>query len=133
MILAARTGLVLGIIIVLGLANYMAVNGSNITHFMLGSAFAQTDNATGDNSTDLGTIPQDNSTDLGTIPQDNSTDLGTIPGDNSTDLTAGPDDNLTGTQNQTSNAVPEFPVALIVLVIAIASLVTFYRIKPIKI
>jgi len=30
-------------------------------------------------------------------------------------------------------AVPEFPVALIVLVIAIASLVAFYRIKPIKI
>ena len=30
-------------------------------------------------------------------------------------------------------AVPEFPVALIVLVIAIASLAAFYRIKPIKI
>ncbi|TLX93363.1 MAG: PEFG-CTERM sorting domain-containing protein [Thaumarchaeota archaeon] len=29
-------------------------------------------------------------------------------------------------------AVPEFPVALIVLVIAITSLVAFYRIKPIK-
>ncbi len=34
---------------------------------------------------------------------------------------------------KTPQAVPEFPVALIVLLIAIASLVAFYRITPIKI
>jgi hypothetical protein len=133
MILAART--IVLCIIVPSLASCMTSN-ENITHFILGSAFAQTAN-TGDNSTDFA-IPQDNSTDpsldnstdLG-IPQDNSTDLGT-PLDNSTYQTSGLD-NLTGTQNQTSNAVPEFPAALTVLVGAISSLIVFFRINPFKI
>ena len=39
----------------------------------------------------------------------------------------------TGQNNSQGNTVPEFPVALIILLTAFASLITFYRIKPAKI
>ncbi|HEV2192102.1 MAG TPA: hypothetical protein VGR54_00625 [Nitrosopumilaceae archaeon] len=73
MILTSRTALVLSTVIVLSLANYMTANGSNITNFMLGSAFAQADITSGDNPYDPNTIPQDNTTDPYATAQDNST------------------------------------------------------------
>jgi predicted secreted protein with PEFG-CTERM motif len=128
MILAARTALVLYTILVLGLANYVTANESNITHFMVGSAFAQTDTTSGGNSTDPNVIPQDNSTYPNTIPQNNSTDLGTNPLDNPADPYPLTQDNstvLTDTQNQTSNAAtPEFgPVSILVLTIGVISII----------
>ncbi len=84
MTLAARTTLVLGTILVLGLANYMTADGSNFTHFMLGSAFAQTDVTSGDNPSDPNATPQDNSSDPNAIPQYSSSDPNANPQDNST-------------------------------------------------
>jgi|SRR5579872_3451077 len=138
MILATRTTLVLSAVLILGFANYLTANESNI-NFMFGSAFAQTDTTSGSNSSDPYAIPQNNYTDPYTVPSDNSTDPYAIPQynytnpyavppDNSTDPYAIPQDNstaLTNIQNQTSNvSTPEFgSVSVLVLMIGLISII----------
>ncbi len=126
-------------ILILTVANF-AVMGDGLSLFKF--AYAQTpdpgsdfsDPLAGDNSTDSG-MPSDNSTDMG-MPSDNSTDMGVTPTDPSADMGL-PSDNTTGSvgDNTTSSppsnlasnaAVPEFgPLASIVLVISVLSVLVF--------
>ncbi|HYL66832.1 MAG TPA: PEFG-CTERM sorting domain-containing protein [Nitrosopumilaceae archaeon] len=135
MILTARIALVLSAVLVLGLANYMTTNESNITDFILGSAFAQTDATGAGNPSDPNAIPQNNSTDPNAISQYNYTDSSAMPQDNSSNPYAMPQDNssnpfatiqdnstVTSTQNQAST--PEFgPVSVLVLTIGLISII----------
>ncbi|HZS73775.1 MAG TPA: PEFG-CTERM sorting domain-containing protein [Candidatus Nitrosotalea sp.] len=126
-------------ILILTVANFAVVNdGPSLFKF----AYAQTpdpgsspdDPLAGDNSTNSG-VPSDNFTDPG-MPSDNSTDLGLTPSDPSADLGM-PTDNTTSSvgdntasssaSNLASNAaVPEFgPLASIVLVISVLSILVF--------
>jgi predicted secreted protein with PEFG-CTERM motif len=128
MILTARAALVLSAVLVLGLANYMTTNESNITDFILGSAFAQTDTTGVGNPSDPYAMSQDNSTDPNAIPQYNYTDPSAMPQDNSSNPFATIQDNstaLTNTQNPTSGAAtPEFgPVSVLVLTIGLISII----------
>lgn len=125
-------------ILILTVANFAVINdGSSLFKF----AYAQTpdpganpdDPLAGDNSTN--SMPSDNFTDPG-MPSDNSTDLGLTPTDPSADLGL-PSDNTTSsvgdntTSSPTSNlasnaAVPEFgPLASIVLVFSVLSILVF--------
>ena len=125
-------------ILILTVATFAVVNdGSSLFKF----AYAQTpdpganpndplaaDNSTNsmpsDNSTDLG-MPSDNSTTSDLAPTDPSADLG-MPNDNTTSI-AGDNTTSSSTSNLTSNAaVPEFgPLASIVLVISVLSILVF--------
>ena len=125
-------------ILILTVATFAVVNdGSSLFQF----AYAQTpdpganpndplaaDNSTNsmpsDNSTDLG-MPSDNSTTSDLAPTDPSADLG-MPNDNTTSI-AGDNTTSSSTSNLTSNAaVPEFgPLASIVLVISVLSILVF--------
>lgn len=53
------------------------------------------------------------------------------------DTSSGPDSEITVPgdlgNTTTTQAVPEFPIAMLVMLIAVASVVVFYRIKPIQI
>jgi predicted secreted protein with PEFG-CTERM motif len=127
-------------VLILSTANtILSGNNSPSSLFLTRLAYAQSpdvgsdqDIGTGDNSTDLGPLPDDNSTNMATAPSDPYADLGTIPSDNSTDLS--PTDNLTSTettpstmlpQNSTSGvATPEFgPIASAVLVLSLVSII----------
>lgn len=126
-------------ILILTVANFAILNDdSSLFKF----AYAQTpdpgaspdDPLAGDNSTNSGmpsdnftdpSMSSDNSTDLGMMPPDPSADLG-LPTDNTTSIA----DNTTSSSppsNPTSNAaVPEFgPLASIVLIVSVLSILVF--------
>jgi hypothetical protein len=132
------SSLVLMSVLILAVASF-AVMGDGLSLFKF--AYAQTpdpganpDPTAGDNFTDMGmpgdnstdpSMPSDNSTDMSSAPIDPSAGLG-MPADNSTDISSA--DNMTSTtSNSASNAtVPEFgPLASIVLVFSVLSILVF--------